>query len=202
MKKWFLALGAYLLSVNLAFATPQEAVEQVRENASHVLDIMQGANGKNDAAIRKQVEDYVLPYFDFQRMSELAVGSPAWKAASNAQQNAFTQEFKTLMIRTYSGSMLQFKNAKVVVRNNPLAKRGKNNTLLGYEVHAAISVNGGKPSDVSFAVNKSGGKYRVFNVSVEGISLVTSHRKNFQALIQQKGFDGLINELKAKNGKK
>ena len=90
------ALSIGVLSISMAFATPAQAVSQVRSNATEVLNILQKANGSNDAAVRRQAETYAMPYFDFQRMTALAVGNP-WRQATDAQQQALTKEFQTLL---------------------------------------------------------------------------------------------------------
>ncbi len=189
------ALSIGVMSIGLAMATPQQAVSQVRENASQVLNILNKANGSNDAAVRKQAENYAMPYFDFQRMTALAVGNP-WRTASDAQKQALTNEFRTLLIRTYSGTMLKFKNSKVTVRDNPVVNRGGKEVT----VRAEVSQAGGKPVNMDFTAYQSGNRYRVYNVAVEGASLVTVYRNQFGQTIQQKGIDGLIAELKSKNG--
>lgn len=190
------AASMAVMSISLALATPQQAVTQVRGNATQVLNILNKANGANDAQVRRQAENYAIPYFDFERMTALAVGNP-WRNASAAQKQALTQEFKTLLIRTYSGTMLKFKNATVVVRDNPVVNRGGQEVIVRAEVAAA---GGGKPVNMDYTLYQSGGKYRVYNVAVEGASLVTVYRNQFGQTIGQKGIDGLIADLKSKNG--
>ncbi|MGF6148587.1 Probable phospholipid-binding protein mlaC precursor [Kingella potus] len=184
-------------SVGSAYATPQQAVGQVRENAAQVLGILKKANGSNDAAIRKEAENYAMPYFDFQRMTAQAVGRP-WTQATAAQKQALTREFQALLIRTYSGTMLKFKNSAVDVKGNPVVNKGGKEII----VRAEISQGGSKPVNMDFTVHQSGGKYRVYNVAVEGASLVTVYRNQFGEIIKNKGFDGLIQDLKSKNGGK
>ena len=125
MKKMQLmtALSIGVLSINLAFATPKQAVEQVRDNAGQVLNILKQANGRNDAAVRKQAEDYATPYFDFALMTRLAVGAP-WNRASEAQKQTLVQEFRKMLIRVYASQMLRYKNAQVQVKDNAVAKDG------------------------------------------------------------------------------
>lgn len=190
------ALSIGVLSISMAFATPQQAVSQVRNNATEVLSILKNANGSNDASIRKQAENYAMPYFDFQRMTALAVGNP-WRQASDAQKQALTREFQTLLIRTYSGTMLKFKNSKVTIKDNPVVNRGGKEVIVRAEIVAA---GGGKPVNMDFTTYQSGNRYRVYNVAVEGASLVTVYRNQFGETIKNKGIDGLITELRAKNG--
>ncbi|OSI11672.1 MlaC/ttg2D family ABC transporter substrate-binding protein [Neisseria canis] len=190
------ALGIGVMSISMAFATPQQAVSQVQSSADQVLSILSKANGSNNAAIRKQAENYAMPHFDFQRMTALAIGNP-WRSASPAQQKALTDEFKTLLIRTYSGTMLQYKNAKVNVAPNPTVNKGGKEVV----VRAQITPAGGKTVNMDFTTYQSGGKYRAYNVAIEGASLVTVYRGQFGETIKAKGIDGLIADLKAKNSK-
>lgn len=185
------------LSINLAVAAPADAVSQVRTNATQVLSILQNANAGNEAAVRRQAENYALPYFDFQRMTALAVGNP-WRDATAAQKQALSKEFQTLLIRTYSGTMMKFKNAKVVVKDNPVVNRGGKEIV----VRAEVTPQGGKPVNMDFTTYQSGSKYRAYNVAIEGASLVTVYRNQFGETIKSKGIDGLIADLKSKNGGK
>lgn len=197
MKTTLYTAAIIAAAVGSAHATPQQAVAQVRENAAQVLTILKKANGSNDAAVRKEAENYALPYFDFQRMTAQAVGQP-WTQATPAQKQALAKEFQTLLIRTYSGTMLKFKNSTVDVKNNPIVNKGGKEIVIRTE----ISQSGGKPVNMDFTTYQSGGKYRVYNVAVEGASLVTVYRNQFGETIKNKGFDGLIQDLKTKNGGK
>ncbi|MCP1660511.1 MlaC/ttg2D family ABC transporter substrate-binding protein [Neisseria perflava] len=197
MKKsaFFSALSIGLLSISLAVAAPADAVNQIRQNATQVLSILK--QGSEDSA-RRKAEAYALPYFDFERMTALAVGSP-WRNANAAQKQALTKEFQTLLIRTYSGTMMKFKNAKVDVKNNPVVNKGGKEIVVRVEV----STSGEKPVNMDFTTYQSGSRYRVYNVAVEGASLVTVYRNQFGETVKAKGIDGLIADLKAKNsGKK
>ena len=197
MKTTLYTAAIIATAVGSAHATPQQAVAQVRENAAQVLTILKKANGSNDAAVRKEAENYALPYFDFQRMTAQAVGQP-WTQATPAQKQALAKEFQTLLIRTYSGTMLKFKNSTVDVKNNPVVNKGGKEIVIRTE----ISQSGSKPVNMDFTTYQSGGKYRVYNVAVEGASLVTVYRNQFGETIKNKGFDGLIQDLKTKNGGK
>ena len=197
MKTMLYTAAIIAAAVGSAHATPQQAVAQVRENAAQVLTILKKANGSNDAAVRKEAENYALPYFDFQRMTAQAVGQP-WTQATPAQKQALAKEFQTLLIRTYSGTMLKFKNSTVDVKANPVVNKGGKEIIIRTE----ISQSGSKPVNMDFTTYQSGGKYRVYNVAVEGASLVTVYRNQFGETIKNKGFDGLIQDLKTKNGGK
>lgn len=199
MKKFSMtgALSIAALSISMAFAAPADAVNQVKQNASQVLSILKKDTGGNSNQVRSEAERYAIPYFDFERMTALAVGAP-WRGATPVQKTALTKEFQTLLIRTYSGTMLKFKNANVVVRDQPIvSKNGREIT-----VKTEVSTGSGKPVKMDYTMYQSGNKYRVYNVSVEGASLVTVYRNQFGETIRKKGIDGLVAELKVKNGSK
>ena len=190
------ALSIGVMSISMAFATPQAAVSQVRTSSTEMLNILSKANGSNNASVRKQAENYAMPHFDFERMTALAVGNP-WRSASAAQRKDLTEQFKTLLIRTYSGTMLQYKNAKVNVLNNPQVNRGGQEVV----VRAEVQQPGKQKVNIDFTTYQSGSKYRAYNVAIEGASLVTVYRNQFGETIRTKGIDGLITDLKAKNSK-
>ena len=197
-----LAIGA--MSIGLAFASPQQAVNQVRDNSNQVLAILKKANGKNDAAVRREAENYAVPYFDFDLMTRVAVGAP-WNQASEAQKQELVKEHRAMLIRTYSRQMLMYKNAKVDIKSNPVVKNG--GKLLGnkqiVEVHAVIQAPGQQPGQAVFSTYQDGKVYRVFNVSFEGVfDLVRGQKKQFEPVLKEKGVEGLIADLKAKNGGK
>lgn len=197
MKKtaFFSALTMGVMSISMAFANPA-AVSQVRENATQILKILNKANGSNDAQIRREAENYITPYFDFDRMTALAVGQP-WKQANDQQKKELVEGFKVLIRSSYTGTMTKFKNAKVVVQDQTVTK--SNGDVL---VKASVATADGKPVNVDFTTRKDGNKYRVYNVAVEGASLVTVYRNQFGETVKAKGIDGLITELKSKNGGK
>ena len=134
------------------------------------------------------------PIIDIERKTAMAVGAPG-KQATPAQKQALTQQFKTLLIRTYSGTMLKFKGAKVQVQGNPIVNNGGKEVVVKTKVTAQ-----GKPVNMDYTMYQSGGKYRVYNVAVEGASLVTVYRSQFNETIRKSGIDGLIGQLKQKNG--
>ena len=192
------ALAISALSINLAVAAPQDASNQIKENSVQMLKILQQANGKNDAAVRKQAENYALPYFDFALMTRLSVGAP-WNKATAAQKQTLVNEFRTMLIRTYSRQMLNYKNAQVVVKNAIAKPSSMLPTKEQIDVRATIP--GQQPVEAVFSTYQDGNKYKVFNVVFEGaFALVQSQKQQFKPILDSKGIDGLIAELKAKNG--
>ena len=202
MKKSVLAaaLGAGILSFGIAVAAPKDASDQIKGNAAQMLEILHKANGSNDAAVRKQAENYALPYFDFNLMTRLAVGAP-WNKATAAQKQTLVNEFRTMLIRTYSRQMLNYKNAQVVVKNAIAKPSSMLPTKEQIDVRATITNPGQQPVEAVFSTYQDGNKYKVFNVVFEGaFALVQSQKQQFKPILDSKGIDGLIAELKAKNG--
>lgn len=205
MKKSLLAaaLGAGILSFGIAVAAPKDASDQIKGNAAQMLEILHKANGSNDAAVRKQAENYALPYFDFNLMTRLAVGAP-WNKASAAQKQELVNEFRAMLIRTYSGQMLRFKNAKVEVKNavaKPASALMRGKELV--DVRVSIANPGEQPVEAVFSTYQDGGRYKVFNVVFEGaFALIQNQKQQFKPILDAKGIDGLIADLKVKNGGK
>ena len=205
MKKSVLAaaLGAGILSFGIAVAAPKDASDQIKGNAAQMLEILHKANGSNDAAVRKQAENYALPYFDFNLMTRLAVGAP-WNKASAAQKQELVNEFRAMLIRTYSGQMLRFKNAKVEVKNavaKPASALMRGKELV--DVRVSIANPGEQPVEAVFSTYQDGGRYKVFNVVFEGaFALIQNQKQQFKPILDAKGIDGLMADLKAKNGGK
>lgn len=197
------AMSIGILSISSAFASPEQATEQIKTSSEKVLQILKKSNGSNDAAVRKEAEDYATPYFDFNLMTRVAVGAP-WNKASAAQQQTLVQEFRKMLIRTYASQMLRYKNAQLEVKNS-VAKNG-GAMLRGkqaVEVRAIINIPGQKPIQVVFSTYQDGGRYKIYNVSFEGVfNLVQSQKQQFKPILDTKGIEGLITELKAKNGSK
>lgn len=184
-----------LFSMNRALATPQQAVAQVRENATQVLSILNKADGKNNDAIRQEAENYAVPYFDFERMTRTAVGQP-WNQATSEQKQTLVDEVKTLLIRTYSQQMLSFKDAKVTVYDNPVVRNGGQSV----DVKVMVQPVGKQPVQLVFNTAPKGDKYLVYNVVIEGVvNLVIAQNKQFAPILQSKGVEGLIQDLKEKN---
>ena len=193
MKKLLTALCALLIaSTAIAAASPTDTIN---DGSSKLLSIIKQDNGKNTSQVRQQMESAAIPMFDFQRMTALAVGR-GWRSATPAQQTALTQEFKTLLVRTYSGTMMRFKNAQVNIKPNPVIANGGREAT----VKSIITPGSGKqPVSVDYALYQGNQGWKIFNVIVEGASLVTVYRNQFNEEINKNGVDGLIKLLKDKN---
>jgi phospholipid transport system substrate-binding protein len=184
------ALPAQAQSADLA---PDALVKNV---TTEVLDIVRKdkdiQNGNTKKAI-DLVETKVLPYFNFTRMTSLAVGKD-WRQASPAQQKTLADEFHTLLVRTYSKALTEYRNQTISFK--PLkAQPGDTDVTVRSQINQA----GAKAIDLDYSLEKGDKGWKVYDISVGGVSLVTNYRSEFAQQISQGGIDGLIKRLQAKN---
>lgn len=138
------------------------------------------------------VDAKILPHFDFTRMTQLAVGRP-WRTATPEQKAALTTEFRAMLVRTYTKVFSTYPDPEVEIKSARLLAEDEST------VRTIIRVSDGRVVTVDYEMKKSGGHWKAFDVTVEGISLVTSYRGSFADEIKQVGLDGLIKTLSEKN---
>lgn len=188
-----LVFAALFASAVFAQETPDVLVQRVTEEVLEIVrkdkDIQNGHSQK----IFDLVDAKVLPHFNFTRMTALALGKE-WRKASPQQQQQLTAEFKILLVRTYSNALIGYKNQKVVYKPfkiNP----GDVDTL----VRTEILQPGSKPVQLDYSLEKQDSGWKVYDVVVAGISLVTNYRDQFGQEVRNGGVDGLIASIAAKN---
>lgn len=138
-------------------------------------------------------EDKILPNFNFDRVSRLVLGKNYTKA-SKEQQEAFQKEFRTLLIHTYASALSKYRNQ--VIEYKPLRDVTDPNQVV---VKTLILQPGGQPLGVDYSLEQSGDAWKVYDIVIEGVSLVTNYRGQFSAEIRQGGMDGLIQRISEKN---
>ncbi len=194
MKKLIALVFAVLLaSPALAQEAPDVLVRRVTEE---VLEIVRKDRDIQNGSMQKAVElvdQKVLPHFDFRHMTALAVGKD-WKKASPGQQQQLTAEFKTLLVRTYSNALTSYKNQKIVYK--PFKMNPGDSEVL---VRTEVIQPGSKPVQIDYNLEKSDAGWKVYDVVVAGISLVTNYRDQFAQEVRSGGIDGLIAAIAAKN---
>ena len=168
----------------------------VRKSVDEVLGIIKSdkelQNG-NPKKLHALVEEKVLPHFDFTRMTRLAVGRN-WSQASDAQKEALTREFQTLLVRTYSTSISQYRNQTIDVRPARVAAGDKDTV-----VKTVVNQPGGQPIPIDYSMQRTDKGWKVYDVMVDGVSLVTTYRSSFNDQIQKSGVDGLVKTLADRN---
>ena len=190
-----------LLSLSLglvpALASAQESPDQmVKRVADELLTIIKADKDLQKGDSRKVVElaeAKVLPNFDFERMTRLAVGKN-WQQATPEQRAALTKEFRTLLVRTYSTSLTQYRNQTIDVKPTKIAAGDKDAV-----VKTAVIQQGGPPIPIDYAMEKMDSGWKVYDVVIDGASLVTTYRGSFNDQIQKGGIDGLVKTLQERN---
>lgn len=167
-----------------------------RNTINEVLNILRQdkdlRNG-NSRKILALVEQKILPNFDFRQMTQLAVGRN-WSKATPEQQQRLVEEFKTLLVRTYSASLtgvLDYKIEFLPLRMAPGASEVTVNTV--------VSKSGAPPLPIDYRMEKQDDGWKVFDVLVEGVSLVTVYRNSFNTEVRKGGIDGLVATLSRRN---
>ena len=187
----FVLLGACL------GAAAQEAPDAlVKRTADEILAIVRqdkDLQAGNQQKVVQLAEQKVLPYFDFERMTRLAVGR-GWRQASPEQRQALTSAFRTMLVRTYSTSLSQYRNQTIEVKPLKMAPADTDVT-----VRTQVIQQGGPPIPIDYAMEKQDNQWKVYDVIVDGASLVTTYRGSFNDQIQKNGIDGLIKTLQERN---
>lgn len=201
LNKFFFAaltIGALAFSGNAAAQAAQEAPDAlVKRISQEVLDIakadkdIQAGNQKRVLAL---VEEKVLPYVDFQRMTALAAGR-YWREATPEQQKQLISEFRSLLIYTYSGAISQIKDQKLEFKPFRAAA-----TDMEVEVRSqVVQARGGEPIQLNYRLEKLPAGWKIFDINVLGAWLVETYKGSFSAEIGKTGMDGLIKVLADKN---
>jgi len=196
MKSWFTLLAALL------FATANVAAQEVAPDVlvknvtNEVLDLVRNDKDLRNGNSKKTldlVETRVVPHFNFQRMTQLALGREARKA-SPEQIKSLSDEFRDLLVRTYSKALTEFRDQKITFR--PFKMEPAETDV---KVRSEIRQTGGKPIGLDYYLEKTPAGWKVYDMEVGGVSLVTNYRSSFAQEIQSGGIDGLIRSLQAKN---
>ena len=199
MKKMAALLSGVLLScaVSAARADVPEPDVLIKDTVREVLDIVRAdkeLRSGNQKKLLELVDAKVLPHFNFERMTRLAVGK-SWRTATPEQKQALVTEFRTLLVRTYTKAFTSYRDQTVEVKPIKLAADATEVTIKT----AIIKPGAQQPILVDYDMEKKPEGWKVYDLTVEGVSLVTSYRGTFADQVQQSGIDGLIKTLVEKN---
>jgi phospholipid transport system substrate-binding protein len=190
-----IVLAGMALLPGLSFAA-QAPDAMVKEVSDEVLDIV-----RNDKAIQsgdmskalQLIDAKILPHFDFTRMTALALGRD-WRSATPEQRKNLTTEFRTLLVRSYANALTRFKDYQITFK--PLKMQPNDTEVI---VRTDVRKAGQQPDSVDYSLYLKDGEWKVFDVAVAGVSLITSYRDAFGQEVKTGGVDGLIASLKSKN---
>lgn len=190
-----LVAGVALVGLNQAWAqtSPDALVKSV---ADDVLKIVSKAEPEQ-ATVAKAIEEKVAPHFDFERMTRLAVGK-SWRQATDEQKKQIVDQFRALLLRSYTTAYSQARG--VVIDVKPVKLQPTDEDAL---VKSQIRLPGGAPPiSVDYSMFKANDVWKVYDVSVNEVSLISTYRTAFGEQIKQGGIDGLIAALSDMNNKR
>ena len=186
-------LFLFVAQVRADDVAPDELVKNTTLEVIAVIKQDRDIQAGDRAKIYALVEEKVLTHFDFRRMSQLAMGKN-WRQATPEQQEAIIKEFRSLLVRTYAVSLSQYRDQKIEIKPTKLDADAKVAT-----VKSLFLQNGREPVTVDYVMYKLPAGWKVFNITVEGVSLVENYRSTFNEQVRKSGVDGLIKTLAERN---
>lgn len=177
----------------MAAESPDALVKRTAEDVMAIVKNDKDIQAGNQDKIFALAEEKILPNFNFDRVSRLVLGKN-WTKATPDQKAAFQTEFRTLLLRTYATALSKYKNQ--TIQYKPLRLADGANTAA---VKTVILQPGGQPIAVDYALEKQADAWKVYDIVIEGVSLVTNYRGQFTQEIRQNGLDSLIKKLADKN---
>ncbi len=172
---------------------PDTLVKGVTQEVLGVIKQDKDIQAGNQRKTIALVEEKVLPHFNFARMTALAMG-PNWRKATPEQQKALIEQFRTLLVRTYSSALSSYRNQ--VIDFKPLRAAATDADVI---VRSEVKQPGGEAVSIDYSMEKTPGGWKVYDVIVGGVSLVTTYRDTFTNEVRNNGVDGLIKALADKN---
>lgn len=194
MKLYTMVLILFLLP-STTLAVSEEPVELIRTTTERILDkLAQAPELKSEPdTLKRLVEESIVPSIDFVRLSRLTLGKH-WRTATTEQRKRFTSEFKQLLKRTYSTALTEYSGQ--VIEYIPLRE-----TLDGKRsaVRTKFHQSSGSPVTVDYSLYKSNDGWKIYDVTIEGVSLAVNYRSSFGQEIRTHGLDSLIQHLATRN---
>jgi phospholipid transport system substrate-binding protein len=186
-----------LLGLAAPLAQAQEApdalVKRLAEETLTAIRADKDLQSGNPAKVKELIEAKLVPHFDTARMTALAMGRN-WRAATPEQQKALTEQFKTLLIRTYSNALTNYRDN--TMNYKPLRANPGDTDVV---VRTDVTRPGQAPVQIDYSMEKTPEGWKAYDVIVAGVSLVTNYRDEFNDAVKSSGVDGLIKMLADKN---
>lgn len=176
-----------------ALTPPQRLLKEVSDAVLAELTANRAALEAEPARLYALVRRHLVPHVDFARLSALALGR-SWRTATEAQRVRFAAEFQQLLVRTYSTGLLEFRTWDIRYPAQRLAP-----DALDVTVQAELLRPGAPPVPMSYRLYREGERWRVYDVTIEGVSLASTYRTSFEDEVRQHGLDRLIDRLAEMN---
>jgi len=196
------SLASALVLTVLALAAPARAQDAsapdqlVKTVTLEVVDLItkdKEIQAGDRAKLIQLIDAKVLPHFNFSAMTALALGQ-SWNKASPEQKKRLTEEFRTLLVRTYASALAAYSEQKLEFR--PLRAKPTDTDVT---VQVRVLQQGAQPVPIDYSMEKTAGGWKVYDVMVGGVSLVANYRTEFNNVVRESGIDGLIKNLAGKN---
>ncbi len=184
-------LGGTARADNAASTAPDELVHKATDEILATIKTNRDVYAKDHTRLYKMAEEKVLPHFDFVRMSQWVLGLN-WRKATPEQRGRFVAQFRDLLVRTYSTALLNYNDQQIIYR--PLNMKPADDDVL---VKTEVKQSGGAPNipiNYSFYKNKDGA-WKVYDVAIDGVSLVTNYRSVYASKIKDQGMDALLTSM-------
>lgn len=194
--KWLFGIVAGLAlaaGVSAQEIAPNALIKDVTNDVLSIVRNDKDIQSGNTKKAMDLVEAKVLPYFNFVHMTRLALARD-WRQATPAQQNILIDEFRVLLVRTYSKALTEYKNQTIDFK--PFKMQPADTDV---KVRTEIKQPGGAPIQLDYYLEKLETGWKVYDIEVGGISLILNYRESFASEVQRGGIDGLIKSLQAKN---
>ncbi|WP_395823234.1 phospholipid-binding protein MlaC [Collimonas sp.] len=189
-----LTVGSLFFSASaLAQEAPDALVKRISQDVLDTAKADKSVQGGNQQRILALVEEKIIPYVDFDRMTALAAGR-FWRDATPDQQKQLIAQFRSLLIFTYAGALSQVRDQKIDFR--PMRSDPADTDV---EVRSQVIQPGREPIQLNYRMGKVGNSWKIYDVNVLGAWLVESYKGSFASEIGKSGIDGLIKVLSDKN---
>ena len=179
--------------VHAAMETPEGVIKQTADAVIERIKTQRAELDANPAKIYDVVNELVIPHYDFTSMSRWVLGKN-WKTANEGQRSEFILQFQTLLVRTYARALLEYSGQEI--KYFPVEINPKNKLAL---VKTEMTSDGAQPFPVAYRMHQKNDQWKVIDVSVDGVSLVSTYKGSFTTQIKKNGFDSLLSELTSKN---
>ncbi|WP_462320190.1 MlaC/ttg2D family ABC transporter substrate-binding protein [Halochromatium sp.] len=194
-----LMAGILLLAMPLgAIGAEQSATQLVERTADKMLSALESRRAeveRKPQLINELVDSILAPHFDFEQMTRLAVGRD-WRNASPEQQQQLVESFRNLLVRTYAKSIMKYSGQDIVYE---AARPGtRSGTVV---VPTEVRAPGAAPIPIDYYLLERGSSWKVYDVVIDGVSMISNYRGQFRTTIATSGIDGLIEQLRAKTAR-
>jgi len=189
----FLFMGLLLPLAGHGQEAPDALVKSVTLEVVDLIAKDKEIKSGNRAKLISLIDEKVLPHFNFQAMTALAMGQ-SWNRATPEQKKRLVGEFKTLLVRTYASALAAYSDQKFDFR--PLRAKPSDTDVV---VQVRVLQTGAQPVPIDYSMEKTGGGWKVYDVMVGGVSLVANYRTEFNNVVRESGVEGLIKTLDSRN---